>query len=145
MIKKYRAVKLWLIMALCVALCVGGIILMKNDDNPKSFLYLPVLIICTVIIAIAFLWCLTFFIEFEQDRILIRHGHWSTKNFWGKFGTRTIMKDEITTLWLDRKKLFVRIRLKDETELTYNFGGYFQVDEIFDEFASIEGITKYSS
>ena len=66
--KKYRPIKLWIILIILIAFGVlFGVFLM---DGWKQVLML----ICTGIMFIVFILCTTYYIQFQTDRIIIRHG-----------------------------------------------------------------------
>ena len=131
--KKYRPIKLLLILLALIAFGVlFGAFLM---DGWKKV----VMLICTLVILFAFVLCATYFIQFQDDKIIIRHGLSSfNKSYSSNFKTRRILICDIDDLLINSSTQSIIIRLKNGANILLNVNGYFNASEIINEFARIK-------
>ena len=130
--KKYRPIKLWIILLILIAVGVllGGFLM----EGWKRVLML----VCTGVILIVFLLCTTYYIQFQTDRLVIRHGLSSfNKAYRSNMKTRHILYSNIKNLSINHSKKYVIINLKDSNNIMFSFNGYFKVEQIVSEFKKI--------
>ena len=130
--KKYRPIKLWIILSILIAVDVllGGFLM----EGWKRVLML----VCTGVILIVFLLCTTYYIQFQTDRLVIRHGLSSfNKAYRSNMKTRHILYSNIKNLSINHSNKYVIINLKDSNNIMFSFNGYFKVEQIVSEFKKI--------
>ncbi len=130
--KKYRPIKLWIILLVLIVFGVlfGGFLM----DGWKRVLML----VCTGIMFIVFVLCTTYYIQFQSDRIVIRHGLSSfNKSYRSNMKTRYILFSHINNLTINHSSKYVIINLKDGNNIMLSFKGYLKVDQIVNEFSKI--------
>ena len=131
--KKYRPIKLWIILLILITVGIlfGGFLM----DGWKRVLML----ICTVIMFIVFLLCTTYYIQFQTDRLVIRHGLSSfNRSYRSSIKTRYILFSNIKNLLINHSSKYVVINLKDGNNIMVSFNGYFKVNQIVSEFRKID-------
>ena len=131
--KKYRPIKLWLILLLVTVF--GGILGGFLMDGWKQVLML----ICTGVIFAAFILSTTYYVQFQKDRIVIRHGLSSfNKSYRSNFKTRHILFSDIIDLSINYSSKYVIISLKDGNNIMFNFNGYSGANQIIDELKNVK-------
>ena len=131
--KRYRPIKLWIILLILIAfgVLIGGFLM----DGWKRILML----VCTSIIFIVFILCTTYYIQFQTDRLVIRHGlSSSNKSYRSNMKTRYILFNDIKNLSINHSSKYVIINLKDGNNIMFSFNGYFNADQIVSEFRKID-------
>lgn len=131
--KKYRPIKLLLILIILITIgAVLGIFLLGGWKK-------IVMLVCTVIMLFAFALCATYYIQFQNDRILIMHGLSSfNKLYRSNFKTRCFLICDIADISINYSSSYVIIRLKDGNNILLSLGGYFNASEIIDQFKVIK-------
>ena len=131
--KKYRPIKLLLI--LLAIIVVGALFGVLWIDGWKRI----VILICTFIITLTFLLCTTYFIQFQNDKVIIRHGLSSfNKSYRSNFKTRCFLICDIADISINYSNSYVIISLKDGNNILLSLGGYFNASKIIDEFKTIQ-------
>ena len=123
--KKYRPVKLWLLLGGLLLIGVPSFCFFEPGWEKWLGLFSCAGLFFGLII------CFTYWFEVKEDRIIIRHGLSSfNKKYISSFKTRTIMICDIQSmdLW-DFGKAIV-ICLKDGNDIYFPIGGYFHHAEI---------------
>lgn len=131
--KKYRPFKLWIILLsiIVVGALLGGFLM----DGWKRVLIL----VCTSIMFIVFILCATYYIQFQTDRLVIRHGLSSfNKSYRSNIKTRYILFSDIKNILINESSKYVIINLKDENNIMLSLKGYFKIDQIVSEFRKID-------
>jgi len=127
--KKYRPIKLWII--LLVLIIVGIVLGAFLMDGWKQVLML----ICTSVMIIVFVLSTTYYIQFQNDRIVIWHGLSSFgKSYRSNLKTRYILFDDIDNLSINHSNKYAIINLKDGNNIMFSFKGYLKTYQIVDEF-----------
>lgn len=127
--KKYRPIKLWII--LLVLIIVGIVLGAFLMDGWKQVLML----ICTSVMIVVFVLSTTYYIQFQNDRIVIRHGLSSFgKSYRSNFKTRYILFNDIDNLSINHSSKYAIINLKDGNNIMLSFNGYLKTYQIVDEF-----------
>lgn len=131
--KKYRPTKLLLILLAVITLGIlFGVLLV--DDWKRIVIH-----ICTFVMIFAFILCTTYFIQFQNDKVIIRHGLSSfNKSYRSNFKTRCFLICDIADISINYSSSYVIIRLKDGNNILLSLGGYFNASEIIDEFKTIK-------
>ena len=97
------------------------------------------MLVCTGIMFIVFISCTTYYIQFQTDKIVIKHGLSSfNKSYRSNMKTRYILFSNIKNLSINHSGKYVVINLKDGNNIMFYFNGYFAVDQIASEFRKIE-------
>ena len=133
-VRKYRPIKLWIILALCTI--VGVLTLFLMDEVIKRI----IAIISTILVFIGLLLTMTFYVAFQEDKIIIVNGH-STSAL-GRLNLkirRIIPVNLIKSISVQQHSSKVSIVLTDGMTLYYDFAGYFASKEILDNFLCIKG------
>ena len=131
--KKYRPVKLCIILLILiiVGILFGGFLM----EGWKQVLML----ICTSIMFLVFILSTTYYIQFQKDRIVIRHGLSSfNKSYRSSLKTRHILFSDISNLSINYSNKYVIINLKDGNNIMLSFNGYLKTDQLIDEFNVIK-------
>ena len=131
--KKYRPIKLWIILLILITVGIlfGGFLM----DGWKRVLML----VCTVIMFIVFILCTTYYVQFQTDRLVIRHGLSSfNRSYRSNIKTRYILFSDIKNLSINQASKYVVINLKDGNNIMFSFNGYFKVNQIVSEFRKID-------
>ena len=127
--KKFRPIKLW-IMLLGVSI-VGitfGVFFM---DGWKRFIVL----ICSGIIFLFFIFTLSCFIQVKDDQIIIRHGLSSFNNSYQfNFKTRHILYIDIHNISINYTNKYVIITLNDGNNIMLSLRGYYSAYKILSQF-----------
>ncbi len=127
--KKYRPIKLWII--LLVLIIVGIVLGAFLMDGWKQVLML----ICTSVMIVVFVLTTTYYIQFQNDRIVIRHGLSSFgKSYRSNLKTRYILFNDIDNLSINHSSKYAIINLKDGNNIMFSFKGYLKTYQIVDEF-----------
>lgn len=123
--KKYRPVKLWIILISCIILFAFlGIFLL---DGWEQIIMLIGVGLITIGMALTF----TYYFEVKADRIIIRHGLSSfNKKYRSSFKTRIILINEINSIDLSDWEKAIVINLKDANSIYFPISGYFHHSEI---------------
>ena len=136
--KKYRPIKLWFILLMLISGGISfGIFLM---DGWKQILML----ICTSTMFITFLLTTTYYIEFQNDKIVIKHGLSSfNRTYRSNLKTRYILFSDINDLSINYSNKHVIISLKNGNNILFSLNGYFKPFEIADKFKDIKNKLNY--
>ena len=123
--KKYRPVKLWIIMFFFVVLfALIGFLLLKGWKKIAMLSVAGLLLVSTIV-------TLTFYIEAKKESLIIGHGLWSKdKRHRSSFTIKTIPIKDIAGLELIRKGRAIVINLKDGNHVIIPIGGYLNRLEI---------------
>ena len=131
--KKYRPIKLWVILLMLIIFgFLLGVFLMEGW---KKILML----VCTSIIFLMFVLSITYYIQFQNDKIVIRHGLSSfNKSYRSNFKTRYILLRDINSISVNYPNKYVIINLKDGNNIMLSVNGYVKTSIIIDEFKKID-------
>ena len=123
--KKYRPIKLWIILIVFIAVFwIFGIFVL---DGWKRIVMLIGVGLITISITLLF----TYYFEVKDDMILIRHGLSSfNRKYRSSFKTRTILINEINNLDLSDSGKAIIINLKNGDSIQFMITGYFNHTEI---------------
>ena len=130
--KKYRPIKLWIILSVLifVGVLLGGFLI----DGWKRI----IILICTGAIILVFILSLTYFLQFYDDKIVIRHGLFSfSKSYRSNLKTRNILFDDIRNISLNYSSKYVIINMKDDSNIMLSLNGYLYAYKIIDEFKNV--------
>lgn len=131
--KKYHPNKLLLI--LFILITIGALFGVLLVDGWKRI----VILICTFVMIFAFVLCTTYFIQFQNDKVIIRHGLSSfNKSYRSNFKTRCFLICDIADISINYSSSYVIIELKDGNNILLSLGGYFNASEIIDEFKTVK-------
>lgn len=131
--KKYHPNKLLLI--LFILITIGALFGVLLVDGWKRI----VILICTFVMIFAFVLCTTYFIQFQNDKVIIRHGLSSfNKSYRSNFKTRCFLICDIADISINYSSSYVIIELKDGNNILLSLGGYFNASEIIDEFKTVQ-------
>lgn len=133
--KKYRGTKLnWLCVPIFLVIMYAAIFL-APDDGP----YRPILILCGVFFFGLVIANTTTFVQFEEDRVIVRQkAHSQTMNTGPALKARTILYQDISSLKVSYTDRSVAITLKDGSDFCYIFTYYHKAQEILDKFTEIK-------
>ena len=140
--KKYRPWKIHIIFLLIHVIDILGLFLLETEDYsnlPISQDALRVILILATI-ALTILWILisTSFVQFKEDRVILRlHDH-ASKNQFSFLKTQTILFKDIRSVGINYLQNFVMINLKNGSQHMYNFGAIFKTHEILEKFSKIQ-------
>lgn len=131
--KKYRPIKLWIILLFLISFGVlFGVFLMDGWKRVLMLIY-------TGIMFIVFILCTTYYVQFQADRIIIRHGLSSfNKSYRSSMKTRHILFNNIKSILINHSNKYVIISLKDGNNILFSFTGYFKIEQIVSEFRKID-------
>ncbi len=97
------------------------------------------MLICAGIIFAAFVLSTTYYVQFQNDRIVIRHGLSSfNKSYRSNFKTRHILFSDIIDLSINYSGKYVIISLKDGNDILFSFSGYSESNQIIDELKNVK-------
>ena len=130
--KKHRPIKLLII--LLVLIFIGVLFGCFLMDGWKRI----VMLTCTSVMVFAFILSTTYFVQFQSDKIVVRHGVSSfSKSYRSNFKTRHISHDDIHDISLDYFNKCVVINMKDGNNVLLSLNGYFHASRIIDEFKKV--------
>lgn len=131
--KTYRPIKLWLILLTVVTIGIlFGLLLLKEWKQ-------VLVLVCTAFAFLAFILCTTYYIQFQDDKIVIKHGVSSfKKSNRSNFKARVILISDINDLLINYSNKYVTIGLKGGNNIMVAFGGYFNASDILDEFRNVK-------
>ena len=130
--KKYRPIKLLIILlaVILLGILLGGFLL----NGWKRI----VVIAGTSVIVGAFILGLTYFIQFRDDKVVIKHGLSSfNKSYHSNLKTRHILHADIYNISINYSNKYVIISLKNGANIMLTLNGYFSSYEIMKEFEKI--------
>ena len=133
--KKYRPTKLhWLCVPIFLVIMYAAIFLAPNDGP-----YRPILILCGVFFFGLIITNTAYFVQFEEDRVIVRQkAHSETMNTGSALKARTILYQDISSLKVSYTEMSVAITLKDGSDFCYIFTVYPKAREILDKFTEIK-------
>ena len=130
--KKYRPVKLWLILGLVLLITPLS---WSSDYALRKYLSF----FCFVGLLLVLILCFTYWFEVKEDRIIIRHGLSSfDKQYSSNFKTRTIMICDINSIDIRDSGKVIIISLKNGSSVCFPIGGYFHHSEIIRLFYEVK-------
>ena len=131
--KKYRPIKLWVILILVILILVPASIFLM--DGWKRHVVLS----CGISVFVGLIVCLTYWFEVKEDCILIRHGLSSfNKQYRLSFKTRVIMIDDIKSIEVGKAGKSIIFYLKDTSAICFQIGGYYNRTEVIGLFNKVK-------
>ena len=135
--KKYRPTKLYMILLALIAVGILSSAFLLEGWSRVAVL------VCTGIMVISFILVMTYYVQFQADRIVIRHGlSSSNKTYSSNFKTVYILHSDINSLSINHLNTYVIIGLKNGNSIMFSFGGYLKKNQIINEFEKINNELK---
>lgn len=130
--KKYRPIKLWIVLLILIfiGILLGGFLM----DGWKRILML----VATSVMVAVFVLTTTYYIQFQHDKIVIKHGLSSfKKSYRSNLKTRYILFNDINSISINPSNKYVVISLKDGNNIMFSFNGYLKTSQLIDEFKNV--------
>ena len=120
--KKYRPIKLWIILFIVIIAGILSVVFLIDGWRQNVILFGGV---TTFVIFILYT---PYYIQFQDDKIIIRYGLSSLKKSdSSNVKTRFILISDIKDLFIKTSYKRVVIELKNGNNITFDFRGYFAV------------------
>lgn len=136
--KKYRPVKLWIVLLTIILAGVACMIFLGEHGHN-----LTPGILCGLL-SLFLIHSTTFFIQFQKDRVIIKYTHDSNIKLGITFAfkPRVILYKNITQLYINIDKKEIYILQNDGENVQYSLAYFFPNKKIIERFMNIEGVEK---
>ena len=134
--KKYRPVKLWILMPVLILASIFVCFLCIEMEKQIGAI---LLLVCIAVESVVYIWSFSCYLQFENDKIVTKLGL-TSKNlaYCTTFVAKRIKFSDIAFLDIDDWNQYVVISLKDGTKILFVYKLFSNTQEITDELYTIK-------